>query len=666
MENGDENTSELRKVFLRFSSGLLEDSMSKGSNEIYEFGPFRLNVSEHLFERVDGNSNGSLPEKAFQTLTVLVRNHGNLVTKDELLKAVWPDTIVEENNLDKAIHAVRHALGEKPGEQRYIETVRKHGYRFIAEVSRPDPTENGRRSRYGNTPQTAEIDHTAFEEPVSKAAQPETENAPAHNRTTFIVLSVLVVGVLMSGFYWIRFPGTSDVKRSIAVLPFRPINALNNNDGIELGLTETLILKLQRMKGFVVRPLGVVRKYSETDQDPASIGKTESVDFVLVSNYQMADGKIRVTSQLINVSNGQIEGSYQSSNSVSNVFELQDAVAAEIGNGLLAHFRAEETGAETSRGTTNEEAYGLFIQGKSLSDQPNSQARTKAIEYFEAAIAKDPNFAAAYAGLAHALIVNSGRTNRSGPDLIPELEGLVNKAIELDDQLAEAYAVRGRYKFDYERDHPAAEAAFQRAIALDPHSEWGHSGYAEYLAAFGRFDEALSEIKLAFELNPRSCTTQVTYGRIYYLARRYDEAIVQYERVIEVDRTFANAYGQLWITNEMKGDYDKAFEWWLRLMIQNQDPDLEKYRAIYQTSGWQGLWRYGWEQRKGQRRHSNDMMYAAARDAVRLGETELAFEYLSRAIDHRQAQVNWLKYDPFFDTLRSDPRFDELLRRVGF
>jgi DNA-binding winged helix-turn-helix (wHTH) protein/TolB-like protein/Tfp pilus assembly protein PilF len=685
--------------------------MFKEEKELYEFGEFRLDVTERFLARGDDEKRIPLSEKAFETLCVLVRNSGHLVNKKELLDHVWADSFVEENNLDKCVHAIRRALGEKPGGPKFIETVRKHGYRFAAQARRI--REEGEKARNGEgenrnlvlpkigassrlrvaAPQMEnvvaladwrqeEIENETAEETAPVA---ETENsakpiaglklAPAipakenERRTDYrkrfaaFALVALLAGATL-GYYF--FFGAVSSKKSIAVLPLKPIDSANREERYEIGIADSLIISLSSMKGFVVRPLSATRQYTNVNQDPLVAGKEQAVDYVLASNYQLENGKIRITAQLFNVESGQVEETYKSEKAATNLFAMQDAIAGEIGNLLQARFAAASSSPAVKRGTDNEEAYWLYLEGKASASRKLPGDIKIAIEYFEKAIRLDPNYAKAYSGLASALVAGESDARRRH-EIIRKARATVAKALELDNNLAEAYAVLGEIEFKYDWDFAKAEKTFLRAVELDSNSELAHAAYGEFLSARGRFDEAIRELKLALEINKDNCATQINYGRAFYLARRYDEAVVQFKRVLEVDERYGAAFGFLWLTYEMKGDEATAFEWFMknqkRYHAQKNPELIAIYQNAYDAAGWRGVWRKSRELNSNELNSGN--YYANAREAVRLGEKEQAFEHLNKALEMRQGQMTMLRLDPFFDPLRADPRFDELVRRVG-
>jgi len=241
----------------------------------------------------------------------------------------------------------------------------------------------------------------------------------------------------------------------------------------------------------------------------------------------------------------------------------------------------------------------------------------------------------------------------------------VTKALELDNNLAEAYTVSGETKVIYEWDYPAAEKDLLRALELDPNSDLAHEQYGSYLASRGRFDEALAEIKTALEIDPNSLQNTLAFGRILYLARRYDEAITQLKHVIEVNNDAWAAYGWLWTTYEMKGDNAGAYEWFIKLLKRTNPERIELFQKAYETAGWQGVRLKNLELLKQDEKKPAGNYYRLARQCVLIGDKEQAFEYLNKAVEKRHGQMGMLNVEPAFDNLRDDPRFDELVRRVG-
>ena len=487
-----------------------------------------------------------------------------------------------------------------------------------------------------------------------------------HRAFVGVALLVLLVGTLgltyLAGNRNKAHTGAGG-KKSIAVLPLKPIGAANRDEVYEIGIADSLIHRLSSMKGIIVRPLSATRKYAEVEQDPLAAAKEQQVDYVLASNYQLAGGKIRVTAQLIDVASGQIEDTYKIEKEAGDLFGMQDAVAHEFGNRLMARFALTSSMLAAKRGTTIEEAYRHYLQGKNLTRQRNAESDKQAIENFQHAIRLDPNYARAYAGMAnayHSLGTHSGLPRTEDE----KAKEAIKKALELDGNLAEAYAVRGIINFAYEWDFAASEKDLTTAIELEPNNDTAHWAYALLCAYSGRFQEALAEIETAQAIVPGTGMYERDRGRILYYGRRYDEAIVQLRRSLELKPDLGSAWAWLGRSYEMKGDHSGAFETFMK--IQRDPRRIEAFRTAYATAGWPGVKRRLLEFAKlDEQERGSVNFYDVATLSAQLGETEEAFAYLNKTVEARRWEIAMLNIDPQLDPLRDDPRFKELLRRVG-
>lgn len=678
------------------------------NKEIYAFGQFRLDIAERLLVCSEDGKQVRLAEKAFETLCVLVRNSGHLLSKEELLDQVWEDSFVEENNLDKCIYAIRQALGEKPGEQKFIETVRKHGYRFVADVQRvekdkvlnyeADAIQSNAKGTLPKFPRLVkkaepqnsgsvvaltdwrqEDSETKLEEPVLEESNEQTaklERVPtipsSESKTkskyqtllvVFALISLLACGIGLTYYLMNRNKTVSitDGKKSIAVLPLKPINIANREPIYEFGIAESLILKLNSTKNLIVRPLSATRKYVDVEQDPIAIGREQKVDYVLESNYQLADGKIKVTAQLFNVATGQIEETYKSEKDASDVFSMQDAIAGEIGNKFFARF-ATMSGDMAKRGTTNEEAYRLYLQGMYLIDGRNAADSRKAVEILDKAIKLDPNYAQAWAGKAHAHLANHfGRDVDLTEQRQKTLEA-INKALSLDANSADAQSALCETKFSYEWDFNGAETVCKRAVELNPDSTLAHQIYARYLNSRGRFDKAISEIKIAIDLEPASLFNQRLYGNCLQYARRYDEAVAQFKRVAEMDENFGTTFMWLSQTLAFQGKEGEAFEVWMKILERQKanKETIRTFQTAFQKQGWSGVIRVRAERFE----QGNEFYFHGAAYNAMIGNKDKAFEYLEKSFQRREWGMAYLEVDPRFDNLRGDARFLEFVSRV--
>ena len=679
--------------------------MPPETQHFYEFKNFRLDPIERVLMR-DG-SPVYLTPKAFQLLSILVENHGHIVDKEKLISEIWAGSFVEDGNLAVSATALRKALDDDASHPTFIETVPRRGYRFIAKVRRIDAgspvdesigPENAPRfpgspvSSLENSPSLPKtqsdplrlvrtapgpklevVHHNGVKDALASA---KTEQPPAPSATSPVdsrrrvlfavsALAVSIIGAIAVGYY--SFLGGDQVdsgKRSMAVLPIKPIEAANRDELYELGIAESLILKLSSVKGFDVRPLSATRKYADVTQDPLVAGSEQRVDYVLDSNYQLADGKIRVTAQLFNVATGEIEDTYKSETDVADVFGMQDTVSGEIGNAIFERFGFRQTEYFANRGTENEEAYRLYLRAKYLQEKRVLADSVKAIELLDEAVRLDPNYARAWAikAFAHAIKTNAQRSVSLDVEYKEAIEA-ATKALELDGNLSEAYGAVCEIKTTYEWDLSKAEEACKRAVELDPTSTIVRQTYARSLMTLGRFDEATAQAQVAIDLEPASLLNHRIYGCTFYMARRYDEAIVVFKRTIELDPNSAPPI-YYWLVEalQMKGNYAEAFEWFMKMQAvrKTDDKTVQAYREAYQSSGWQGVLTEMAERFD----ESDTAYYEGVYTNVRLGRTDKAFEYLEKAYQRREWPLAYIRVEPRLDPLRDDPRFEDLVRRV--
>ncbi|MEO8074203.1 MAG: tetratricopeptide repeat protein [Acidobacteriota bacterium] len=644
--------------------------MNSNNQTLYKFGEFRLDVAERLLLRE--SESVSLSPKMFDVLTVLVERSGHLVEKDELLRIVWEDTFVEESNVARIVHSLRKILGENNG-NKFIETVPKRGYRFVAKVDVV--------AAANEIPENVNLSLPVAVEKLfntkSQISPPATDELTAppvkkqkYTARIFLVSIGLLTVILFISLLAFRnqsnASGNSNAPKSIAVLPVKPVNSNDRDLIYEFGIAESLIFKLGSVKGLTVRPLSAIRKYSDIEQDAIAAGREQQVDYVLASNYQLANDKILVTSQLINVETGAVEKTLRSEKDSADVFLMQDAISNDFGNIISRQFGKTEISQAKQHFTTNEDAYRLYLEGMNLADNRNLKDARKAVEIFEQAIKHDPNYALAYVGLAYAhrtISMNGG--NPLEEDTIAEKT--IERALRLDDNLSEAHTILGEIQMSYEWNFSAAEKSFKRAIELNPNSAPAHLFYSFYLTNFERFDEAVAEAKAAIDLDPHSSFNQRGLGMVLYFARRYDEAITQLKRVVETDPNHLRSY--YWISRSFdeKGDYQSAFEWFLRGETQrgSSTEELDAWRAVYAKSGWQGVLRRQIERLK-QDQKKDDLRFAeVAIISAQIGDTEQAFAYLEKSYQLHDVLIVWLRVEPRLDSLRSDPRFDEFVNRVG-
>lgn len=625
---------------------------------IYEFHNYRLDAGHLMLYR--GKDEISLTPKQVETLLALVEKNGEIVSKDVLMQRLWGDTVVEEANLTQNIHFLRKELGNAPDGKPLIETLRRRGYRFTADVN---TTANGKPKSMSVAGDEADAQHWYQERPVA---------------VSLAIFGLLGLAVFASSFLFSLRSTPVAGRTQFAVLPIRPIDLSNRSDLYENGIADALINRINSIDGFQARPLAATQNYSAIDQDPLAFGREQRVDYVLASSYQVADGRIRITAQLVNITTGETDDSFTFENPASNVFAIQDAAASEFANRLIARFNITHVGPVEWRGTNNEEAYRLYLQGMNLYNHRKLKA---AGEAFEESVRLDPNYARAWAGLAHAARIVSRAPSRpsdaDGPPRRREPEELrivmqkehekaidaISKALALDPGSADAYSAWCEQKTWYEWDFRGAESICKRAVELDPRSALAHQNYSGFLIGRGRFDEAIAEIKVAIDLEPASPFNQRLLGDYLVMARQYTEAESQYRRLMETDPNFAAAAFWLSMTFELNGKEAEAFEYWIKDSERRKDETEATlaYKLAYQKSGWQGVLR----ERAARFEESGRNYFQGAAFNALLNNKDRAFEYLELSFANREWNINFLEVDPRLDSLRDDPRFDDLVRRFA-
>ncbi len=581
----------------------VEHVMSGRIKRSYEFGPFLIDTAEQLLLR-DGRP-VQLTRKAFDTLLALVENSGRLIEKDELMRIIWPDAFVEEANLANNISLLRKILGDRPDSRLYIETIPRRGYRFVASVK-------------------------------------ELENGDGKDEA---IASV----------------------RSIAVLPFKPLNPDDGDEYLGLGIADALITRLGNIRKIVVRPTSAVRKYTGLEQDPLEAGWELKVESVLEGSIQRSGERIRVTVQLVDISDSAPLWAEKFDEKFTDIFAVQDSISEKVAAALTLKLTNEERRLLTKRYTENTEAYRLYLQGLHYKNKGTKDAALRAIDYYNRAIEIDPRYALAYTGLADSYCWFS-HVYSDPRETAPKAKAAAERALEIDYSLAEARTSLARISISWDWNWEAAEREFLRAIELNPNYAEAHQWYGFYLTVMGRFDEAIREIDRAQELDPLSFMRSAFRGWSLYFARQYDEAIEQFRKLVEMDPNFHMAYWGLGLTYDEKGEFSEAIAEFQKALSSPEGGGAEmmtRLGHVYATSGKREEARRLLDELDEMSAHRYISPMLRARIHTGLGETERAFEFLERAYTERSPWLVYLKVDPVFDSLRPDPRFANLVRRMG-
>jgi DNA-binding winged helix-turn-helix (wHTH) protein/TolB-like protein len=627
--------------------------MSLHAKHFYEFGPFRLDIVERLLLRA--SEPVPLTPKSLDLLLVLVERHGHVVEKQELMQTVWPDTFVEETNLTKNIFLLRQALGEASEGEKYIETIPKRGYRFVAPVR--------------------EVRDASETEPANLPSDTATATTTGTRARWYSLmaswwllaglLGVLLAVAAMATYTRHSVERINEIK-SLAVLPFQPLGEQNRNEILEVGLADSLITKLSKIKQLTLRPTSAVLKYAGSEQDPVAIGRTLQVDAVLESRFQQAGDRLKINSQLVRVEDGKVIWSFQSTDLSVDILNLQEKVSESLARDLRFNLTSEEQKLLTRRYTDNAEVYQLYLNGRAEPPKGAREATEKAIDYFQQALAREPNYAPAYSGLAdcyYRLVVLFGSPPRS---VWPKAKYAAERAIAIDDTLAEAHASLGSVLLSYEWDFVGAKREFERAIELDPKYSPAHKRYADYLTVVGHHEEAIREARLACELDPTSFARRNALGFLLYQAGQYEQAIETADQAHELGQ---HIIGQGYRYNALVElrRYEEAVEFGLKQEASVGTPQdrIDELRVAFQTGGIRGFWKKEIEQLTKVPRQTSEILRELAYDYAFLGDKDKAFASLEKMVAERDGYLMWLQVDPRWDSLRSDPRFQDLLRRVG-
>jgi DNA-binding winged helix-turn-helix (wHTH) protein/TolB-like protein/Flp pilus assembly protein TadD len=651
--------------------------MGEAPQQNISFAEFELDTARRRLLR-----NGeplALFAKTYDLLEFLLANNGRLVSKDEILESVWGGQFVEEANLSVQISALRKALGEKVGSPRFLVTVPGKGYKFVADLDTGAALNK-------IVIEKQKVTHLTFESEVeiperaNFSANPELNRiVPSRpgNRVGFILAvfgSVLVLSlvIVLFGPMLYRSSGAGSQSsapiKSIAVLPFKPLVADVRNESLEMGMADTLIAKLSNFREINVRPISAVRKYADIEQDAVAAGREQKVDVVLDGQIQELDGKIRVTVRLVRVDDGAPLWANQFDEKMTDIFAVQDSISERVAEALALKLSVDEHELLTKRTTEDTEAYRLYLLGRYHLNRLTDDGFQKGRDYFQEAIDKDPNYAMAYAGLADAYNRLSGFNARSPEDGFPRAKAAALKALELDNKLAEAHTSLGATELLYDWDWSAAEKEFKSAIEINQRNSDARQQYGYFLMIMGRFDEALAEMRQAQELDPLSLEKITSVGDVLYSRRQYDQAIKEYQKALEMDPNsgFAHwALGNAYVNNGMVDDaiveYQKA------IPLSGDSPDEPGSLACaYALSGKRraALSVIDDLKERSKRRYISPTIIAFIYS--RLGDKDQAFTWLDKAYKGRDFLLVYLKIDPTFDPLRSDPRFAELVQRVGF
>src|SRR5437868_9952299 len=528
---------------------------------------------------------------------------------------------------------------------------------------------------------TDEVGNAALPKKLKEEKQATAVASRTKSKPTLIAGALFVVIALAIGF-WLSSrdggqrstkPGAtalaSIAEKKIAVLPFKPLVPDNRDQVLELGMADSLIAKLSNIREMVVRSLNSVRKYDGLEQDPLAAGRELEVNSVLEGNVQKSGDRIRVTARLISVADGSSLWANTFDEKFTDVFAVQDAISQKVADALALRLSGEEQKRLTRRYTENLEAYQLYLTGRYHWNKLTPPEITKSIEFFKKAIELDPTYALAYFGLADAYRSLAPTSDVPSKDTLPQAQAAATKALELDETLAEPHATLAFIHTWYDWDWSGAEREAKRAIELNPNWSFGHIAYAQLLSVTGRSEEAIAEGARAVELDPLSLIINALNGYHLHLARRDDEAIARLKKTVELDSNFWIAHQFLGIAYIEKKRYPEAiaeFSQAVKLSGGNSEPlALNGYASV--LSGDVAKGRAVLKELKSLESQRYLPPSNLALLSYVLGEKDEAFSWLEKAYQDRDRDIRLcrLKVDSKWDSMRSDPHFVEILKRIG-
>ena len=600
-------------------------------------------------------------------LAVLLAKPGELVTRDELRGRLWTaDTFVDfDHGLNKAINKIREALGDSAEGPRFVETVARRGYRFIAEVAVVDlesPPPDTHAPSTGGDP-LAPHDR----EPPEVAEQATAPKGRRWERTLTITgCGLALVSVILVGWL-LQSRGPSRTIRSVAVLPLENLSGDASQEYFADGMTDQLIATLGQISALRVISRTSVMGYKGARKPLPQIARELNVDAVIEGSIMRSGGRVRITAQLIEAAVDKHLWAQSYDGDLRDTLALQSRVARAIAEEIRVNVQAKEQAALKNVKTVNPGAYEAYLKGRYFWNKRTADGLNKAKEYFDEAVAKAPDYAQAYSGLAdtYALLGDWQYGVMASRKALPAAKAAAIKALELDNTLGEAHTSLGFALSGFDWAWASAEKEFRRAIDLNPGYATAHHWYAWHLSLMGRHGEAIAEMRRARSLDPLSLIINADLAEILLIAHFYDESVQQSRKTIEMDPDFALAHNQLaeaYLQKHMRDDAITEFQKAVRLSESSPICSANLARA-YASSGRTAD---AEQLLTGLKKHSNPaysnapeiaMVYAA------LGEKAQAMAWLERGYDERFNPGVLLR--PGFDSLRADPRFRDMMNRVG-
>jgi TolB-like protein/DNA-binding winged helix-turn-helix (wHTH) protein/Tfp pilus assembly protein PilF len=650
------------------------------SSRLVRFGIYEVDLATSELRKQGRKI--KLQEQPCRILAILLEQRGEVVTREELRKRLWSDdTFVDfDHSLNTAIMRLREALSDSSDNPRFIETLPRHGYRFIAPVEEVALPEQARQIDGANATAPESQSVAADSGSVSPPTLNEVRHRPESKQISLrraVVLGGLLVAVVSTLLaVSVRFVRNSaglkvqpSLFKSVVVLPFENLSGDKDQQYFTDGMTDELIANLAKIRSLRVISRTSAMGYKGTHKTLSEIARDLNVDAVVEGTVLRSGDRVRITAELVQVATDRHLWADTYESPFGDVLTLQSQVASAIVNEIRINLTPEEQQRLASARPISPESYEDYLKGRFYWNKRSEEGLTRAIEYFQLATQKDPHSALAFAGLADCYSIIGSAIVGSVPsqEVASKARVAALKALELDKSLAEAQTSLATVQFNYDWNWPAAAGGFQRSIELNPSYATAYQRYSLYLMAMGRTGESLAQMNHARDLDPLSISMNFSLGWRLYMAHQYDQAISQLRNTLEMDPNFAlprmvlgQAYGQKGMVPQAIAELQKA------VAISHDSPPMlgslghafglagnkaEAYKILGQMM----------EQSKNQyvSPFYISIVYAG------LHENEKAMDWLEKAYEDRSNAIIFIKVDPDFDSLRSNPRFQVLLRRLA-
>jgi TolB-like protein/DNA-binding winged helix-turn-helix (wHTH) protein/Tfp pilus assembly protein PilF len=603
-----------------------------------------------------------LPAQPFCVLSILIERAGQVVSREEIRAELWDaDTFVDyERSLNSAIRKLRAVLGDSQESPRYIETVPRLGYRFIAPVE-----------VMTSSPGEAPVPATSASR--SAASEARAVTFPGRHWSRILAASTVMVALVAIYFVWSRErvrQQPSAERLMVAVLPFENLTGDAAQEYLSDGLTEEMIAQLGHLDP---EHLGVIARtsvmhYKHTTEQAGQIGRELGVQYLLEGSLRRESDRVRVTAQLVQTKDQTRIWSQQYDRELKSLLALQGEIAQETADEIELTLGRSHKPWATDRKLAppnSYQAYDLYLKGRYFWNKRTNDGFQQAAAYFQQSIAIDPTYARAYAGLADAYALMSSWTFVSQTEAIPKARAAALRALQLDDSLAEAHTSLALIAENYDYDWQTAEKEYRRAIQLDPQYATAHHWYAECLSFQGRFAEALEESERARQLDPLSLIIATDHAVILYFARQYDRAIEQFRAVLAMEPNFTHAHMVVYAYIE-KGMFPEALAETAEWRRSDGSPVSEVEAYVYARWGKQRQAERALAQSQQDILHGREVSpFAVLEVYVAMGKKDQALATVEKWHREHSNLVTTLKVRPTLDPLRREPRFQELLRSIG-